>query len=129
MFHWLHHLFNPHCQDCNIQKIENAICQSCETLKMQLAICNSEKRQMLESILSFNKPTEPMSTTPATAADLKEVNAKMMTWNVRKQMLEAEDRKLALVMAERRKSEEEAKKQAAISKLEEEVGIKEVADA
>lgn len=112
---WLHHLLNPHCQQCQDEAIETKVCTSCETLKMQLAIVNSEKSQMLNSILSFTKPAENQSSSPI---DYEKVKPKMMTWNVRRQMLEAEDRKSAQILAEQKRKE-------SIEKLEQETGIDE----
>jgi len=111
MLLWLHRLLSPHCADCQLAAMENKVCQSCETLKMQLSIANIEKRQLLESILSLTRPAEVQP--PSAQVNLKDVAPKMMTWNVRKQMLEAEDRKLAQVLAEQRKAAEDAKKAAA----------------
>jgi len=82
---------------------------------MQLAIVNSEKSQMLNSILSFTKPAENQSSSPI---DYEKVKPKMMTWNVRRQMLEAEDRKSAQILAEQKRKE-------SIEKLEQETGIDE----
>lgn len=123
MFHWLHHLLNPHCNECHLDKTEEKVCQSCETLKIQLTIANREKDQMLQSILSLTKPADIEVRSTPTQAELDRVKPKMMTWNVRKQMLEAEDRKLAAVMAEQNKKAEEEKRASAISKLESEVGL------
>jgi hypothetical protein len=113
--HWFHHLINPHCPLCQEQDEEKKVCSSCETLKMQLAIANDEKRQMLNTILSFSKPAENQSSPPV---DYEKVKPKVMTWNVRRQMLEAEDRKAAQVLAEERRKTE-------IEKLEKETGISE----
>lgn len=111
--HWFHHLINPHCPLCQEQTEEKKVCTSCETLKLQLAISNDEKRQMLESILSFSKPSVEHQSSPV---DYDKVKPKVMTWNVRRQMLEAEDRKAAQVLAEQKRME-------AIDKLERETGI------
>lgn len=89
---WFHHLFNPHCRECIDEASENKICESCETLKMQLAIANAEKRTMLDALLEKNKPAEAA---PMKTVNLEEVKSRQMTWNVRRQMLEAEDRKRA----------------------------------
>jgi len=109
MFKWLHHLLNPHCSDCQLAAAENKVCVSCETLKMQLSIANIERRQMLESILAMSKPTEVQSAPPQ--INLKEA-PKPISWNVRKQMLEAEDRKQAIVLAEQKKFAEDARRAA-----------------
>jgi hypothetical protein len=118
---WIHHLLEPHCAECQLAAQENKVCASCETLKLQLAIANSEKQALLESILAFTKPAAEQQ---SPQVDPKHVAPKMMTWNVRRQMLEAEDRKQAAVIAEQRKRDE------AIAKLEKETGIEtEVKDA
>lgn len=72
---------------------------------------------MLESILSFTRPQETqVSGTPVNYEELK---PKMMTWNVRRQMLEAEDKKKAQILAQQRRDTE-------IAKLEKELDVKEV---
>lgn len=109
MIHWLHHLFNPHCPECRDEKI----CQSCETLTLQLSIANAEKKQLLESILSFSRPAEIVTK----EVKLEDIKPKAVTWAVRKQMLESEDRKTAELMTKRK---EVAK---SINELEKELGI------
>lgn len=103
--------------------IETPPCASCDTLREQLAIANVEKRQMLDSILSLTKPSEPA---PSPQVDYEKLKPKMTTWNVRRQMLEAEDKKQAQVLAEQRKSVVEATRAAEIAKLEKELGVGEV---
>lgn len=95
-------------------KLEPFPCQSCETLKLQLSIANHEKDELLRTILSFSKPPEQA---PAQPIDYEKVKPKLMTWNVRKHMLEAEDRAAAALLAEQQKK--------SIENLEKEVGIKE----
>jgi hypothetical protein len=132
MFHWLHHLLSPHCPLCKETEEENKVCASCETLKMQLAIVNDEKRQMLSTILSFSKPAEQQSP----PVDYESLKPKMMTWNIRRQMMEAEDRKAAQLLAEQRKAEKERIKDAvtnaekeyvkdSIARLEKELSVEE----
>ena len=70
---------------------------------------------MLTSILELIGPEEQ---TPVPHQDFKEVKPKMMTWNIRKNMLEAEDRKTAELLAAKKKSISEQ-----IKDLEHEVGI------
>ncbi len=50
--HWIHHLFNPHCEQCAIEYK----CESCEILQQQLAIQNENNRQLTLSIVEMNKP-------------------------------------------------------------------------
>ena len=80
---------------------------------MQLSIANIEKKQLLDSILSFTKPTVQS----VTQIRPEDVQPKIMTWNVRKQMLEAEDRKTASLMKDKEKIQRQ------IDELEKEVGI------
>lgn len=120
MFHWLHHLFNPHCQFCREVEEDNKTCQSCETLKVQLSIANHEKQEMLNTILSLSKPAVVEETSPA--VNYEKVKPRINTWNVRKHMLEAEDRRAAQILAEQRKK---TKVDEQISNLEKEVGITE----
>lgn len=90
LFHkWL----NPHCPDCSHEYQTLVKCESCEVLKQQLAIANLEKKQLLDSILikpQVNESSAPVSMTPT----------KQVTWKVRQQMLEAEDRAKARLMKE-----------------------------
>jgi len=102
--------------------LEPLPCQSCETLKLQLSIANHEKQELLNTILSFSKPPAREETTPA--VEYEKVKPKMMTWTVRKQMLEAEDRRQAELLADQRRRNEEASKiKDDIDKLEKELDI------
>lgn len=79
---------------------------------------------MLSTILSLTKPSIEQQT--AQDIDYEKVKPKMITWNVRRQMLEAEDRKAAQLLADQKRRNEEAKKiNEDIGKLEKEVGIEE----
>lgn len=120
MFHWIHHLFTPHCQECEDAVSESKVCQSCETLKMQLSIANHEKSELLKSILSLTSKS-PEGQAPPTV-DYEKLKPQMMTWDVRKRLLEAEDRKAAQLLAERKKKSEE------IAELEKELGVEEGVD-
>ncbi len=100
--------------------LEPLPCQSCETLKMQLAIANHEKQELMNTILSsLKKPEE----TTAPAVDYEKIKPRMATWNVRRQMLEAEDRNAARLMAEQQKKKAINED---IEKLEKELGVEEV---
>lgn len=108
---WLHHLMNPHCPDCQHDKV----CQSCETLREQLAFERDEKKKLLDSILEASKPKDDK--TVADPSTYKPVKPTFVPWNVRRQMLEAEDREKARIL--RNQSEEEKK----IAELEKAIGI------
>jgi hypothetical protein len=117
VIHWLHHLLNPHCSFCQEREEWKRVCSSCETLKLQLAIANDEKRQLLNSLLSEHKRPEVAAQEPI---DYEKLKPKLMTWNVRRQMLEAEDRAKAKILAEQRRDTEKS-----IKDLEKEVGLEE----
>lgn len=84
----IHRFLNPHCPHCKEEREESKVCLSCETLKQQLDRVNYENEKLLNKLLAEPKveitsqpmePTRPMN----------------IPWNVRKQMLEAEDREKA----------------------------------
>ncbi len=103
MANWFHRLMNPHCPHCmeerdkeferrrllhteEKQELEDdAVCPSCETLRRQLEIANHQNEALLSRLLE--KPSVPERTEPPVIT-----KPKMMSWNVRRQMLEAEDR-------------------------------------
>lgn len=115
MIKWLHHILNPHCPDCILERQEKKICQSCETLTMQLALSNNEKERLLNKLLE--KPSEPVHT------EAPEITHKLnVPWKVRQQMLEAEDRKKAQLMRDAPKSQVIMKTET-IENLEKELGV------
>jgi hypothetical protein len=69
---------------------ENEKCDSCETLKAQLEIANYEKKQLLDRLLT--KPEEPVQ--PA-RNETPMLVPRSVPWNMRRQMLEREDREKA----------------------------------
>lgn len=92
MSNWFHRFFNPHCEHCHDELEDSRVCQSCETLKQQLAEANHEKKLLFDRLLNPSVPTiatepERVITRPTT-----------IPWNVRKHMLEAEDRKQAQLL-------------------------------
>lgn len=86
---WLHRLFNPHCEHCREEREESRVCSSCETLKSQLESVNHEKNKLLDRLLE--KPVLEATTQPEREIT-KPIN---IPWNVRRQMLEREDRERA----------------------------------
>jgi hypothetical protein len=66
--------------------VEEKVCQSCETLRQQLEFSNYEKTQLLTKILKEPEP-EPK---PAEAPQI--TRPRSIPWNVRRQLLEQEDR-------------------------------------
>ena len=98
-------------------RLDKPPCESCETLKMTLSIANDEKRQLLNMLLSSTKSSQPVSP----EIDYEKVKPKMMTWNIRRQMLEAEDRKAAQLLADQKRHSQES-----VNELEKELGLEEV---
>lgn len=121
LIHWFHHLFNPHCAHCLAEREDSKVCQSCETLKLQLSIANHEKEQILQHLLSLTeKPAEELR--PTINHEL--IKPKISTWNVRRQMLEAEDREAARILAQKRQEiANNSVKTDDIEKLEKELGL------
>ena len=107
MLKWIHQILNPHCPHCAAERKEafereqalrleqkeeikdERICPSCETLQKQLEIANHEKERLLDKLLE--RPEKPIETGPP----MQMTRPKTIPWNVRRQMLEAEDRKRA----------------------------------
>ena len=88
MSNWVHRLFNPHCEHC----LDERVCKSCETLKEQLESVNHEKNKLLDKLL-----TPPVA--EVVAGPVREVTTPVnVPWNVRRQMLEREDRERAKLM-------------------------------
>jgi hypothetical protein len=70
------------------------VCESCETLKMQLAIANNEKAALLNRLLEKPEPEQRPDT-----SNLKAVlPTRHQNWNVRRQLLEREDRERAKIL-------------------------------
>jgi hypothetical protein len=91
-------------------------CESCETLKEQLNIANHEKKEMLDTILSFTKPI--VEEKPIDTRTIEPIRPKASTWAIRRQELEKNDRITADANRQR---------QADIEKLEKELLPKEEA--
>lgn len=106
MLNWIHHLLEPHCPVCVMENESKRICQSCETLKSQLEIVNFDKKILLERIIELTRPVVP-TIEAREPIDRDEIRPRTIPWEVRKNMLEAEDRKKAQVI---RAAAEEAKK-------------------
>lgn len=101
---------NPHCQHCVDEKRENKICNSCETLKSLLDKTNYEREKLLQHIISPPIPVAVSNETPI-------VVPKNIPWNVRRQLLEQEDRAKARIMKDAPKPSVE------INEIEKELGV------
>lgn len=126
MLKFIHHLLDPHCQQCREEREASKVCASCETLKDQIDFLNSERDRLLDTVikLSTPKPAEPVQAT--NMADLKPITSGTIPWRVRQQMLEAEDREKARILRDKQKEIARLKPQAEnINDLEKELGITE----
>jgi hypothetical protein len=94
MSNWFHKFFNPHCPHCLDEVKESKVCLSCETLKQQLERANYENQRLLDKLVF----TEPKVEVPQKPVDISA--PKNIPWNVRRQMLEIEDREKAKLIRE-----------------------------
>jgi len=90
--------------------VEPAPCLVCEVLRHQLASSERERRELLQCVLT---PPEPIIE-PEPKEEYKPVTPQFIPWRLRKEMLEAEDRKKAQLMQEKNKE---------IAELEKELGV------
>jgi hypothetical protein len=98
-------------------------CPTCEVLQLQLEIVQRERDQILHQMLWADKSKVPEI--PQTPEELRPVLPQYIPWRVRQQMMEAEDRKKAQLLAAKTKEMAESKPTSPeIEKLEEELGIK-----
>ena len=106
MIHWIHHLFNIDCAVC----AEDRVCKSCEALKEALAIERQFNKVMFDRITLGPpaKPDVPMLPAPKPLTT-------HVPWQVKKQILEAEEREKAKVLK-------------SIGDLEKEIGLEEEAE-
>jgi hypothetical protein len=105
---WFHRLFSPHCEKCQNEVRESQICNTCEELKSILSIEKHEKKQLLETLLNYNKfPVEVNKEEPEV------IRPNFRSWKIRQQILEQEDLKAKQVLIDLENE-----------KLERELGIK-----
>ena len=98
MSNWFHKFFNPHCPHCKEELEYARVCLSCETLRAQLEISRLENKRLLDRILEKPEPEAPRAPVEISVP-------KNIPWNVRKQMLEAEDRERARLLRQAPKPE------------------------
>lgn len=124
---WLHHLLEPHCEHCREERETNRVCQSCETLKSQLATANHREQQLLVRILELTNPVKPEPRQIELPPEA--LKPKYTPWEVKRQMLEENDREKARVIAQNKKQTEEVlarNKSQSVEQLEKELGVEEV---
>lgn len=82
MFTWLHHLLNPHCEDCRLEHE----CKSCDILREQLIELRADNKKLLNELLKGDEKVEIKLEPP------KLIKSKYVPFNVRRQALEQADR-------------------------------------
>jgi len=82
-------------------------CETCEVLRSMLDESNRERKELLHKLIDKDK-IEPL---PPVAEEYKPLTPQFVPWRVRQQMLEAEDRKKAVLMKEKAKEIEELEKE------------------
>lgn len=94
MSNFIHRWLNPHCRHCMDEKTEKMVCPSCEILKQQVELFVYQNKQLLDRLIN--------PVVPASAPEpFREVSVpKNVSWNIKRQMLEAEDRERARLMRE-----------------------------
>jgi hypothetical protein len=121
---WLHRLLHPHCDQCREEESErlerereSRVCNSCEVLRNQVAILYEERDKLLDRLLSPQiQKEEPKFDTSNTKM---RIPSNFMPWRVKRQMLEAEDKKAAALLKEKQTELKTDK----IAQLEKEMGI------
>lgn len=120
LIRFIHHLLQPHCPECQRERDEANNCESCETLREQLAAERSYNRLLLESII-----LKPEVERTEDTSNLTPIRGNFVSSRVRREMLEAEDRKQAEIINERKRIDKEARELATktTEELERELGI------
>lgn len=94
---WWHHVTNPHCDICSDELHEARQCNNCETLRALLDAEKFEKKELLNHLLGVNKVSAPIN-----SIELPQpVAPNHVSWRVRREMLEAEDRAAAKTLRDR----------------------------
>jgi hypothetical protein len=104
-----------------VQKRELQYCEACETLKLQLSIANEERKFLINKLVEAPAEVEEKPN----FSELKPLLPNRMNWNVRRQMLESEDRAAAKLMQQKKN---EAKSETkgnvlTIHEIEKELGV------
>lgn len=99
MFHWIHHLFNPHCNLCIMERE----CKSCNVLQQVIDQLRADNRYLLEQFSKNNEPKEMVISENVPQAP---IGAGIITWNQKRRELEARSK---LLNAQREADEKLAK--------------------
>lgn len=55
---FFHEFLHPHCESCEVEKVETLSCDSCDTLRSQLELANHEKNEILNRLLNREVPLD-----------------------------------------------------------------------
>lgn len=99
-------------------------CSACETLKLQLALANDERRVLIDKLTSSPQAEEKVTET----SNLKPMLPSRMPWNVRRQILEREDRAAAKIQKQNAEvltnaAKESTSKDLGVAEIEKELGV------
>ena len=112
MFKLFHRWLNPHCHECELERE----CKTCDILRSLLESERFNNKQLLNSLLKQHEPlVETKHELP------QPLQNKSIPWNVRKQLLEDEERAKAQIM--RQKVAESIENKKSTAQLESELGI------
>jgi hypothetical protein len=90
---FFHELFHPHCEHCMDELRESRICNSCEVLQTEVGRLRLENERLLSRILK-----EPeVKVNSENEKEFKPIMPRVMSWNIKKQMLEREARASSIV--------------------------------
>lgn len=95
---WLHKLRHPHCEHCREEAREDRVCDSCDTLRAENMTLRYQNEQLIKSLLSQFGPREVI--VQPQEVDIKPVTTTGVSWRIRQQFLEAEDRAAAKIKRE-----------------------------
>ena len=102
MFNWLREFYTVRAEFLEHRRF----CKSCETLQLALDRATREKEQLLQKILFDISRPEPKQEPPPVTVPLQQ---RRVPFSIKQQLLEAEDREKARVLAEFGKRQEEAR--------------------
>lgn len=118
-------IFSSECKTCEVLKDQLRVerervkeCPTCESLRTQLERVQAENTRLMNHIINPPK-LEGRTEAPETPLPIP---PKTLPWNIRRQMLEAEDRRKAEILRQREQELTESKQ---IDELEKELQIKE----
>ena len=91
MIKFFHHLFNPHCPDCLLEKLREKECESCDTLRMEIDRLRLENNKLLMALINPAKEIER----EINVAELLPITPRRVPQSVLREQYEREDRRLA----------------------------------